>query len=80
MKCHSNQTHYLDVFFFTGSEVSGHHLVYYETEEDALKMFQRGVNKYKGTNIAVLIGLRDKDHVLLKCERLNYVEILSKKK
>jgi hypothetical protein len=67
----SDNTHYLDVFFFEKQSVQSHTMHQYP-EKEAGQMFQRAVNKYKVTNVRILIALRDQDHQLIKSELLNY--------
>jgi hypothetical protein len=71
MTCLSERTHYLDVFFFKGSDVVNHQMHHYQ-EKEAAQMYQRGINKYKGQTERILICLRDNEHQLLKSELLNY--------
>lgn len=75
----SENTHYIDVFFFQGSTVEKHQIQYYP-EKEALSMFQRVVNKYKETKERILICLRAINHDLIKVELLNYPRSDSKKR
>jgi hypothetical protein len=65
-----SDTHYLDVFFFEGSQVKEHRTSYHP-EKEAHEMFLRGKNKYKGTDKKLLMVLRTIEHELIKSEKIN---------
>ena len=68
--CHSDNTHYLDVFFFDKDSVTKHQ-VHWCQEKDATNFYQRGINKYKELKNTVLICIRDKNHLLIKAQLIN---------
>lgn len=66
--CHSD-THYVDAFFFERNTVVEHKIQFY-LENEALKMYQRILNKYSGKNKSVLVVMRKVTHELVKSEFL----------
>lgn len=68
---HSDNTHYVNVFFFNGSQVVKQQIEQYK-EKEATQMYQRVINKYKDTKERVLVCLRDKDDQLVKSQLINY--------
>ena len=61
-------SHYINVFFFDKHGVCKSKVHYYD-EPEALKMFQRVINKYKGKKEA-LVCMRTMKHELIKSEKI----------
>lgn len=72
-------TNYVSVAYFVNGVYVDTKTEYYGLQE-AHEMFKKAWKKYKKSTQQILICLRDKKHLLIKCEMNFKVEVPTKKK
>jgi len=63
--------HYVEVVYLKNGQPNGLKFAHYP-EEEAERMYQRTINKFKQENRSALINLREENHMLLKSEKINF--------
>lgn len=66
---HHRTLHYVEVIYLTNGMVTGKKFIHYPVEE-ALKMYMRTINKFRGEKTSALICLREENHNIIKSERV----------